>query len=206
MSLILAGGNNNFLIVGGEQRVLDKEGKVLSEYYRKVYKVNEDLIVAFAGKIKYCEEILAPLINKEKASDHPLTNVEIVDYVENKANAIADRLAGTAEEKCFFGIIVCGKTLHKRPRDSKQNPYFMHMYTYNGKLTVSKNMLKDNGIRWSSLYGSRYNHKKICKELFARKQAMNMEDTREVFNQTFSNGARHDRTMNNKVIYEILQD
>lgn len=206
MSLILAGGNKNFVLVGGEQRVLDKEGKVLSEYYRKVYKVNEDLIVAFAGKIKYCEEILSPLLDKKQESDHPLTNVEIVDKIENCAAAIAERLAGTTDEKCFFGLIVCGKTLHKRPRDSKQNPYFMHLYTYNGKLSISKNMLKDSGIRWSALYGSRYNHKKICKELFARKQAVSLEDTKEVFNQTFHNGARHDRTMNNRVIYEILED
>ena len=194
MSLILAGGNKDFLVVGADQRVLDREGKVLSEYYRKVYKLNEDMIVAFAGKIRFCEEILTPLLNR-KEEGHPLTNVEIVDAIENQAEKVRDALRGTKDQGCFFGIIACGKTLHGRPRDSKKNPYFMHMYIYNGELSVSKNMLRDNGIRWSALYGSRYNHKKVCKELFARKQAVNVKDTIEVFDQTFHNGAKFDLSL-----------
>ncbi|MDO4555782.1 MAG: hypothetical protein Q4B70_11640 [Lachnospiraceae bacterium] len=206
MSLILAGGNKDFLIVGADQRVLDKEGKVLSEYYRKVYRANEDMIVAFAGKIRYCEEVLGPVLEHKKVSDHPLTNVELTDMIESNSQRVADRIADSFDKDCFFGIIACGKTLHGQPRDSKRNPYFMHLYAYNGKLSVNKNMLRDYGIRWSALYGSRYNHKKVCKDLFSRTQTVSLEETKRVFNQTFHNGAKFDRTMNDKVLYEMIED
>lgn len=205
MSLILAGGNKDFMIVGGEQRVLNKAGMVISEHYRKVFKINEDFIVAFAGKVRYCEEILKPVLERKGEKGHPLANAELVDLIEKRAKGAKERLEETKED-CFFGIIVCGKTFHGRPKDPKNNPYFMQLYTYDGDLSISKKTFRDSGISWAALYGNRYNHKKVCKELFVRKKALNLKDTREVFDQTFMNGARHDKTMNNKVLYEILED
>lgn len=205
MSLILAGGNKDFLILGGEQRAMGKDGHVISENFRKVYRMNEDLMVAFAGKIRYCEEILSPLRVYETEGENPFVNVEISYDIEHNVEEVAGKITGTEDENCFFGIILCGKTLHLRPKDSKRNPFFMHTYVYNGKLSVSRRLFKESGIRWSALYGNEYNHMKFCRELFQKKLTMNLKDTREIFDLTFKNGAKYDRTVNDQVIYEILE-
>lgn len=205
MSLILAGGNKDFLILGGEQRAMSKDGYVISEQFRKVYRINEDLMVAFAGKIRYCEEILNPVRQYDKDDTNPFVNVEISYDIENMVENVKQKLLGTKDEDCFFGIILCGKMLHRKPKDSERNPFFMHTYIYNGKLSVSRRLFKDGGIRWSALYGNSYNHMKFCKETFQKKLVLNLEDTKEVFDLTFENGAKHDRTVNNQVIYEILE-
>jgi 20S proteasome alpha/beta subunit len=204
MSLILAGGNKDFLILSGEQRAMGKDGSVISENFRKVYRINEDVMVAFAGKISYCKEILEP-IRQFEAEDDLFTNVEISYEIEHMVEKVTDRLKGTMEENTFFGIILCGKTLHGRPKHTERNPFFMHSYVYNGSLMVSRRLLKENNLFWSALYNDNYNHKQFCKEMFRRKLIINVDDAKDVFQQTFDNGAKHDKTVNNQVIYEIME-
>lgn len=204
MSLVLAGGNKNFIVVAGDQRVLDKQGQVLSENYRKVFKINEDFIVAFAGKIPYCKAILEPVLEREEREETMFDNINMSEAIEHRARMADEELAKTGE-KCFFSIIVCGKMLHSQSRDLARNPLFMHVYNYNGSLSIKKNLLNDFGIRWSALYGSTYDHKKVCKQLFERTHAITQNEVQKVFQQTILNGARNDKTVNSNILYEIIE-
>ena len=204
MSLVLAGGNKNFIIVAGDQRVLDKQGQVLSENYRKVFKINEDFIVAFAGKIPYCKAILEPVLERVTKEETMFDNINMAEAIEHRARMADEELKKTGEN-CFFSIIVCGKMLHSQSRDIERNPLFMHVYNYNGSLSVRKNLLNDYGIRWSALYGSTYDHKKVCKELFESTHAITRNEVEKVFKQTILNGARHDRTVNSNILFEYIE-
>lgn len=204
MSLVLAGGNKNFIVVAGDQRVLDKEGQVLSESYRKVYKINDDFIVAFAGKIPYCKAILEPVMEWSAGEETMFDNINMSETIERRARMADEELKRT-QEKCFFSIIVCGKTLHSQAKDASRNPLFMHVYSYNGSLSIKKNLLNDFGIRWSALYGSNYDHRKVCKQLFERTHAITQNEVQKIFEQTILNGARNDRTVNSNVMYEIIE-
>ena len=204
MSLVLAGGNKNFIIVAGDQRVLDKEGQVLSENYRKVFKINEDFIVAFAGKIPYCKAILEPVLEREDKEETMFDNINMSETIERRVR-MADEELKKMDERCFFSIIVCGKTIHNQAKDAARNPPFMHVYNYNGSLSVKKNLLNDFGIRWSALYGSTYDHRKVCKQLFERTHAITQNEVQKIFEQTIRNGARNDRTVNSNVMYEIIE-
>lgn len=204
MSLVLAGGNKNFIIVAGDQRVLDKEGQVLSENYRKVFKINEDFIVAFAGKIPYCKAILEPVLEREDKEETMFDNINMSETIERRVR-MADEELKKMDERCFFSIIVCGKTIHNQAKDAARNPLFMHVYNYNGSLSVKKNLLNDFGIRWSALYGSTYDHRKVCKQLFERTHAITQNEVQKIFEQTIRNGARNDRTVNSNVMYEIIE-
>ncbi len=204
MSLVLAGGNKNFIVVAADQRVLDKKGQVLSENYRKVFKINEDFIVAFAGKIPYCKAILEPVLEREEKEETMFDNVNMAEVVEHRARMAEEELKKTGES-CFFSIIVCGKMLHSQSRDIARNPLFMHVYNYNGALSVKKNLLNDFGIRWSALYGSTYDHKKVCKQLFERTHAITQNEVQKVFQQTILNGARNDKTVNGNILFEIIE-
>ena len=204
MSLVLAGGNKNFIVVAGDQRVLDKQGQVLSENYRKVFKINEDFIVAFAGKIPYCKAILEPVLEREPQEETMFDNINMAEAIEHRAR-MADEELKKSGEHCFFSIIVCGKMLHSQCRELGKNPLFMHVYNYNGSLTVRKNVLNDFGIRWSALYGSTYDHKKVCKELFESTHAVTQNEVERVFKQTILNGARNDRTVNSNILFEYIK-
>lgn len=155
MSLILAGGNKDFLILGGEQRAMGKDGSIISEDFRKVYRLSDDLLVAFAGKVRYCEEALSPIREYNMGEADLFVNVEISYDIENKIEELVKQLKGTEAEKCFFGIILCGKTFHGHPKDAARNPFFMHMYIYDGSLTVNRRLFKDSGIRYMALCGSK---------------------------------------------------
>ena len=204
MSLVLAGGNKNFIVVAGDQRVLDKQGQVLSENYRKVFKINDDFIVAFAGKIPYCKAILQPVLEREETGETMFDNINMSEMIEKRAR-MADEELKKREEHCFFSLIVCGKTLHGQAFDEKRNPFFMHVYNYNNGLTVKKNLLNDYGIRWAALYGSTYDHRKVCKQLFESTHAITKNEVERVFQQTIRNGARHDRTVNNNILFETIE-
>lgn len=204
MSLVLAGGNKNFIVVAGDQRVLDKEGQILSEHYRKVFKINDDFIVAFAGKIPYCKAILEPVMEGTDKEETMFDNINMVETIDRRARMAEEELKKT-KEKCFFSIIVCGKTLHNQAKDPARNPLFMHVYNYNGSLTVKKNLLNDFGIRWSALYGSTYDHRKVCKQLFERTHAITQNEVTKIFEQTILNGSRNDRTVNANVMYEVIE-
>ncbi|MBE5955599.1 MAG: hypothetical protein E7253_04015 [Lachnospiraceae bacterium] len=204
MSLVLAGGNKNFIVVAGDQRVLDKQGQVLSENYRKVFKINEDFIVAFAGKIPYCKAILEPVLERGIKEESMFDNVNMSEAIEHRARMAEEELAKTGE-KCFFSIIVCGKMLHTQSRDLVRNPLFMHVYNYNGSLSIQKNLLNDFGIRWSALYGSNYDHKKVCKQLFESTHAITQNEVEKVFKQTILNGSRNDKTVNNNILFEYIE-
>lgn len=205
MSLVLAGGNKDFIIVAGDQRVMDKEGNVLSEHYRKVFKINEDFIIAFAGKIPYCKAILDPVLDRQEGKEETMfDNINMAEAIENRVRKAEEELSKTGE-RCYFSIIVCGKSVHGRPRDPKNNPLFLHVYNYNGALKVNKNLLKDYGIRWAALYGSQYDHKKICKQLFERTHAITKQEVQRVFNSTILNGAKFDRTVNGNVLFETIE-
>lgn len=204
MSLVLAGGNKNFLVVAGDQRVLDKQGQILSENYRKVFKINEDFIVAFAGKIPYCKAILEPVLEREEKEETMFDNMNMSEAIERRARMADDELKKMGE-KCFFSIIVCGKTLHGQTFDAARNPMFMHVYNYNNGLTVKKSLLNDFGIRWAALYGSTYDHRKVCKQLFERTHAITQNEVQKVFQQTILNGARHDKTVNNNILFETIE-
>lgn len=204
MSLILAGGNKNFIVVAGDQRVLDKQGQVMCENYRKVFKINEDFIVAFAGKIPYCKAILDPVLERGSKEETMFDNINMAETIEHRTR-MADEELKKSGENCFFSIIVCGKMLHSQSRDVKRNPLFMHVYNYNGSLSVKKNLLNDYGIRWSALYGNTYDHKKVCKQLFERTHAITQNEVQKVFQQTILNGARNDRTVNSNVLFEIIE-
>ena len=203
MSLVLAGGNKDFIIVAGDQRVMDKDGHIFSENYRKVYKINEDFIVAFAGKIPYCTAILDPILDRTGEKMTMFDNINMSEKIEKRVRMAEAELQKTGE-KCYFSIIVCGKSVHGQAREVTRNPLFLHVYNYNGKLNVTKNLLKDFGIRWSALYGSSYDHKKICKQLFERTHAITRREVEKVFQSTILNGARHDKTVNSNILFEFI--
>ena len=207
MSLVLAGGNKDFIIVAGDQRVMDKDGNVFSENYRKIHKINEDFIIAFAGKIPYCRAILEPVMERYESGKEEtmFDNINMAETIERRLRLAEEELKRTGEE-CYFSIIACGKSVHGRPRDVKNNPLFLHVYNFkNGKLSVNKNLMKDYGIRWAALYGSTYDHKKVCKQLFESNHAITKNEVKKVFNSTILNGARHDRTVNANVLFECIE-
>lgn len=102
MSLILAGGNKDFLILGGEQRAMSKDGYVISENFRKVYRINDDLMVAFAGKIRYCEEILNPIRQYDKDDKNPFVNVEISYDIENMVENVKKKIGRNRRRRMFL--------------------------------------------------------------------------------------------------------
>lgn len=101
MSVVLCYANEDMAIISGDGRVSDIFGNVLSEDYRKMRKINESVIIGYAGVAIPCNNI-ADLITNPKTTD-------LTQYarVEDVAESIEKKVS-TFPPGLNIGFIVCG--------------------------------------------------------------------------------------------------
>ena len=58
MSLVQLVITDDFILMGGEKRVIDKDNNILAENVNKVVKLNNDIIIGFTGKLRDCYDFI----------------------------------------------------------------------------------------------------------------------------------------------------
>jgi len=101
MSVVLAYANEDTAIIAGDGRVIDANNNIYSEQYEKVKKINDRVIIGYAGEVTPCE-CISLLLTKEENRD-TVSGL----YVEDIVNFI-EMYYKTMPPETKVGFLICG--------------------------------------------------------------------------------------------------
>lgn len=133
MSAILTYANTRTAIIAGDSRKINKfTNEILSDTYKKIRKINNSIIIGFAGDASPCEKILESIINDKNISDyHPedlahKIEKESSEYPPNQK--IMFTVCGIGKKKEIYAAIIAAheKTYIYYPTESK--PFYCILF------------------------------------------------------------------------------
>lgn len=103
MSVVLCYADKSSATIACDGRVIDENGNIVDESFQKFMKVNDSVIVGYAGSANLCQAILAPLQNPDQQ-----------DFVKQLS---LEQIYGFIRQSVFrsksslkSGFLICGKS------------------------------------------------------------------------------------------------
>lgn len=198
MSLVVAIGNKDFLLFGSDMRLTKTNIRTkevnIDDSYKKVYKINKNCLIAFAGDTDYCMHVIRGFIDR-KLDLTPNINLSF-EQIDNFVEARFKRMVNTIKlepdkyRKAKAHIIVGGI-----------NNGVLNLNTYfyeEENLKVNKIILDNEKPKMITLSSGRYDHEGYYIERFSFNPIVGVENLKCIFSDTVKNGAKYDSTINNK--------
>lgn len=101
MSVVLSYTDNQIAVIASDGRVVDQRGNIVSENCNKTMKLNNQVIVGFAGNHGVCENIINLLTQPNK---QPILQTLYVDDIV----PVLSRLLNTIPQNELAGFLVSG--------------------------------------------------------------------------------------------------
>lgn len=103
MSVVLCYADKNSATIACDGRVIDKNGNIIDESFKKFIKVNDRVIIGYGGSADLCQAILAPLQNPDQQDfiNH-LTLEQVYGFIKQSIFRVTSNLKA--------GFLICGKS------------------------------------------------------------------------------------------------
>ncbi|AOY53360.1 hypothetical protein [Clostridium perfringens] len=200
MSLIMVAGNKDFILFSGEQRCIDQHGNIIQEDYKKVHKINKNILIAFAGDKQYCEIITKYIFDNTFTSTQKLCLEydDVERLIESQFKSVVEQVeeSNGMYRKAKAYIILGGVSNEKL----KLSAFF-----YEENFTIEKFILNEENPKLIVLGSGKYDHNGYCLNLFSNKPYSIIKNFKEIFNKTIENGLKYDITINKNLIFEEIK-
>lgn len=204
MSLVVAIGNKNFIVFGCEQRSVTTNTingeKTIQENYKKVFKINNDVILGFAGDADYCKIITKYLLDDSLSADDKLklSYEDADEIIKSQFNSVVNQVEAdtTKYRKAKAYVVVGGRS---------KGTLKISSYFYENTLNINKFQLMDENPKLITLSSGKYDHEKFFTNEFRKNPIATSENVKKFFTITIKNGVKYDTSINDKIIFEEIK-
>lgn len=200
MSLIMLAGNKDFILFSGEQRCTDQDGNISKENYKKVHKINPNILMGFAGDVNYCEIITKHIFDNTFTPSEKLylKYDQVESLIEGQFKSVVEQVeeSNGKYRKANAYIVIGGLS---------DNQLKVSTFFYEDKLSVNKIVLNEHNPKLIVFGSGKYDHNKYCVNLFSNNPYSTIENFKKIFKKTIENGIKYDNTINENLIFEEIK-
>ncbi|WP_148550654.1 hypothetical protein [Paraclostridium bifermentans] len=199
MSLVMGVGNKDFILFAGEQRCIGQDGHVVSESYKKVHKINDNVIIGFCGDSTYCEIITKYLFDDTLSKEVKLkaTYEEIFSLIKSQFKSVVNQVeADTKYRKANAYIIIGGNVNGKL----KLSALF-----YGDKLEINELDLNSINPTLIVLESGKCNHRSNITQKFENNPKMSIKNLTLIFASSVEEGVKVDNSINDRMNFELIK-
>ncbi|MGG7077608.1 hypothetical protein [Clostridium sardiniense] len=199
MSLVMGVGNKEFILFAGEQRCTNQDGDILSENYKKVYKINDNVIIGFCGDSTYCKIITKHLFDDTFSKDDilNLTYKEVFNLIKSQFKSVVEQVeADTKYRKANAYIIVGGKF----NRELKFSTFF-----YQDTLEINELNLDSMDPTLVVMESGKCDHKLNIKQEFLKDPKISIKNFTLIFARVIADGVKSDNSINDNIRFVSIE-
>ena len=210
MSLVNVIIEDEFIIVCGDKRVIDKNGNILSEKANKVVKLNDNIIIGLTGSLKDCYEFIDDYctFTTENGFCKKACNISFIKII----NALCKKYQEICiihndekiEKEYNFGIIVAGYDGQKFVNYS----FYLHSNSENIKGDGVFRDYKKTDKPFYTTLGSEnatvFHFNKLKKDIETQ-IPMNIAQYEDILKDVYNKGIIIDGSINNDCQIEVIR-
>lgn len=198
MSLVIAVGNKDFVLLCGEQKAMLSDGKSKNKF-NKVIRINNNCLIGIAGNVEGIQLLTEPIlseINKVKKEARLLSYEEINCLIKEKYNKLLDSIKEgevSTDERVF--VTIAG---------FDSNCLRMDAYFYPEDKCVDSHLkLLDLQLKYFVM-SKCDNHAVNFKKNSEKNIINSIDDFVDIFKITCEEGMKFDNSINNNCDFELI--
>lgn len=199
MSLVMGVGNKDFILFAGEQRCINQEGDIVSESYKKVHKINDNVIIGFCGDSTYCEIITKYLFDDTLSKQVKLkvSYEEVLSLIKSQFKSVVEQVeADTKYRKAKAYVIIGGKM------DGKLK---LSALFYEDKLEINELDLNSVNPNLIVLESGRCDHRSNITKKFNDNPKISIKNLTLIFANAVKEGIEIDHSINDKMNFGLIE-
>ena len=200
MSLVMGVGNKDFILFAGEQRCTNQDGDVVSESYKKVHKINDNIIIGFCGDSTYCEIITKYLFDDTLSNQvkQKLSYEEVFSLIKSQFKSVVEQVEeDTKYRKAKAYITIGGNTNGKLKLSS---------LFYQDTLEINEFDLDSVEPKLIVLESGKYDHNSKIVQEFSKNPIISAKNLTLIFAKVVADGVKEDNSINDKMHFALIRN